>query len=137
MRRKQAIAVGLLTLVMVAALGTGIASAAPAGSKNAETLAIECGEKTLVVVTNGAGSYTPGHILDGNQMLIPVQFTFTVTDENGEVLIHEVEAKGGQRKGQQDDLFTCTFGETFQDPELGELTFTGEVLVFMTPRNQQ
>lgn len=121
----------ILSLMTVALLSVGVASAAPANAPNAETIPLECDNgESYTVVVNGNGNFTPGHIIDGDGgVLIPVAFTFEVTDADGTVLFDSI-AKKGQMKGLTGDLIVCTFSETFE-----EFTFTGTVKGFVTPRS--
>jgi hypothetical protein len=126
----------LVSLTFVTLLSVSVASAAPTNAPNAETIEITCDNgESYTVVVNGNGSFTPGHIVAGEgRVLIPVAFTVEATDGDGNVIFSESIAKKGQMKGLVDDLFTCTFGETFE--ENGEtFTFTGTVTVFSAPRN--
>jgi len=121
----------LVTLSMV-----GVAVGAPTNAKNAEVFPITCGAQEYLIVVNGNGPFTPGHIIAGGTgNLIPVAFNFTGTDSHGNVVFQEVAAKGGQRTGQQADLITCTLTGTFDDH--GQtITFSGTVTAFKTPRGK-
>jgi hypothetical protein len=113
----------------------GIASAAPTKSPNAEIIPVTCDHGvTFNVVSNGNGTFTPGHILDGDgNVVIPVSFVFEGYDSGGTLIFSEHLAKQGQRKGQADRMITCTFGGTFE--EGGEtFTFVGTVTGFIAPR---
>lgn len=130
---------------IVMLLGIGGAAAAPVNNPHAEFYDITCGDETYQIVVGGGN---PAHILGSTSRLIPFQFTFTAVDpvtgeplvdpETGEPLFSETETLGnGQRKGVQGDLVSCTTGPiTFIDPEFGEMTFTIEVLAFLTPRGK-
>ncbi len=102
---------------------------------------VTCGTATYMIVINGQGQFTPGHIIGTTGNLIPQAFVFniTISDAQGNVIDSDTEtvAKGGQRRGLQDDLTTCTFRQSFSDPETG-MTFTvvGTVTGFITPRGR-
>lgn len=136
MKHLRRIASLVVTFLVMAVLGASLASAAPSNAKNAEIVALDCDGYSLEVVVNGNGTFTPGHVVGSNQKLIPVSFEIVASDQDGEVIFQDSSAKGGQRNGQEGSLVTCTFSDTFEDPDLGLVTFSGEVVVFMTPRNQ-
>ncbi len=126
----------IFSLMTMALLSVGVASAAPTNAPNAETFLLECDNgESYTVVVNGNGTFTPGHIIDGDGgVLIPVAFTFEAVDADGNVLFSESIAKNGKMKGLTGDLIVCTFGETFE--ENGQtITFTGTVTGFVTPRS--
>ncbi len=140
MIRRMLVSLGLVLMLATAAVGT--VGADPVNAKNAQLIEVVCGGQTLTVVVNGRGQFTPGHIIGSTGNLIPQAFTFTVTATDamtGEVLFSGTDtvAKGGQRQGLQDRLTTCTFSQTFTDPETG-VTFTvsGTVTAFITPRGR-
>lgn len=124
-----------LALTIVGLMSVGMASAAPTNAPNAEIgeLACDNGESYTVVV-NGNGTFTPGHIIEGDgNNLIPVAFTFEATDGDGNVLFSDSISKRGKMKGLAGDLIVCTFGGVFE--ENGEtLIFSGTVTGFTTPR---
>ena len=124
------------TMAIAVVLAVGIASADPINGKNAEVLTISCtnGQTYQVVTTSG----NPAHIVGSTGNIIPVEFTFTVTDpDTGEVLFSETGGVGkGNKVGLQGDLITCaTEPVTEFIPELGqEGTFLITVEAFLTPR---
>jgi ABC-type transport system substrate-binding protein len=136
------------TLTALAALALLLGSttsvfAAPSNAPTSFTVPIECGGQTLMITLNagragehGQGEptiFNPAFVSDGGGLLIPTVFTFMVTDASGNVLFSESDTKGqGKMSGLQDRLVTCTFSETFTDPETGQtLTFSGTATVFM------
>lgn len=125
----------LLGLIVAALLSVGAASAAPVNSPNTETFLLDCGDAgTFDIVVPGGGAYTPGIVTDGDgRVLIPVALSFTVTNDEGNVVGGGDDAKNDQQRGLQDDLITCTFSITFED---GGMTFhlDGEVTGFVAPR---
>ena len=132
--------VAALALASGAAAITQPAQADPAKGFPAE-LHCDNGQVYSVVVA-GNGDYTPAHIQNSTSMVIPTmfgEFHGTVTDAQGNVLEEVTDPatyKGGSNKPRATNV-VCTyeFHETFEDPELGLLTFhgTGSVGGFMTP----
>ena len=133
MNLKRMLLAPTLALTTLLPLSAGVALAAPKG----EAFPIQCGGETVMIVTptvaNGkedVAIFTPGFVVGTNTRLIPVQFTFTATTQDGQVFT-ETQTKGGslealQAKGK---LTTCTFGGMFEGG-----TFTGTVQVLMTPQ---
>jgi hypothetical protein len=113
------------------------ASAAPTNAKKADFAELTCSNGAVYsIVANGNGNFTPAHILDGEgRTLIPVAFSFVVTNENGDVVFADTVAHPGQMNGLSGDLVDCTFTATDTDPETGEvLTATVTATLFVTPR---
>ncbi len=85
------------------------------------------------------GQLLPRHLADGfGHVLLPLGFTVTATDATtGEVLFSGTDTvtKRGQRRGLQDRLTTCTFGQTFTENGI-TLTVSGTVTAFITPRGR-
>ena len=126
----------LISLVCLLVLSVGGVSAAPINAPNIEPIPLDCDNgASYTIVANGNGDFTPGHIIDGEgRVLIPVAFTFEVTDAGGNIIFVETVEKKGQMKGLTDDLIVCTFSDSFE--ENGEtFTFTGTVTLFVTPRH--
>lgn len=127
---------------MASTLVVGAASADP----KSELVPLECDNgKSYVVAVNGNGEFTPGHVVGGTAMLVPIafgEFTGTLRDENGDVVetfTEEGATKGQSAKGVKDPV-TCTFEFTEvsdgSDPEFPEgYTFegSGTVVVRITP----
>ena len=135
--RRMLVSFGLVLLLVSAAVGT--VGADPVKAKNAQLIEVTCGGQTFTVVVNGRGQFTPGHIIGSTGNLIPQSFTFTViaTNARGEVLFSGTAtvAKGGQRRGLQDRLITCTFGQTFTEDGI-TFAVSGTVTGFITPRGR-
>ena len=135
----------LFVLLIVAIVGAPIAAADPINSKNAETFLLTCDNgQTYKIVTNGNGSFTPGHVVGSNLVLQPLALTFTGTQvSTGDVVFSETEYRGGgnaRMKGLEGSLVTCTgdFG-TFVDPEqpeLGEISASVIAVVTISPRSR-
>ena len=136
------IAGGLVALGMASTLVVGAASADP----NSEVVPLECDNgQSYVVEVNGNGEFTPGRVVGGTAVLVPIafgEFTGTVRDEKGNVVetfTEEGGTKGQSAKGVKNPV-TCTFVFTEvsdgSDPEFPEgYTFegSGEVVVRITP----
>jgi hypothetical protein len=133
----------LLLAAMASALvvASGVASADPINSKNAQIITLDCdGEQVTAVsvITNNAAAV---NVLGTTGNFVATQFagTVTITDPvTGEVVGEDefVSPIGqGQKEGLQGSLTTCETTLTFEDPEVGtvvtlDLTVTG----FFTPR---
>lgn len=121
-----------------------IAAPAPASADpNGESLSVACDNGvTYEVVVNGNGDFTPAHDLASTSMLVPTwfgPFHGVVTDSEGTVVdefTDPAQSKGASTRDRRTST-TCTFAieETFDDPDLGTLTFTGSGTVagFVTP----
>jgi hypothetical protein len=130
--------VGLATAAAIL-IGPNVANADPKG----EVVPLVCDNGLAIdVAVSGNGLWTPGHDTDSTAMLIPVsfgEFTGTITDEEGNVVetFTDPPATRGQSTKAPRDYITCTFtfSDTFEDPELGLLTFegSGSVTGFVTP----
>lgn len=125
----------ILSVMAVALMSVGVASAAP--TRNAEPFEIECDNgETYTIVTNGRGAFTPGFIIEGDRHnLIPIAFADYAVDEDGNVIFSENIEKNGERKGfTDDDLVTCTYSGVFEE-DGQSITFFGVVTGFLTPRS--
>jgi len=118
----------------------GAASADPPG----DPFPVVCDNGVTYEVTlNGNGAFTPAHDLASTTILVPTafgEFHGTVTDADGNVIDEFVDppmVKGSSGGHERATTTSCTFSitESFEDPELGPLTFTGEgsVTGFVTP----
>ena len=121
-------------------VSAGAASADPKG----EVVPLVCDNGvTYQVAVNGNGEFSPGHDLASTAVLIPTafgEFHGTVTDSAGNVVDEFTDPamiKGNAGNHPRATTTTCTFTvtDTFDDPELGTLTFTGNgsVTAFVTP----
>jgi hypothetical protein len=111
----------LLAMTMIlGALASGVATAAPINSKKAEFFDLTCknGLEFRVVATGG----NPGHIVDSSGNFIPTSDTVIAKDPvTGEVLFSETHAVKGKQVGLHDDLTTCSTDlGTFFVPEFGQ-----------------
>lgn len=126
----------------VALIGIGAPAVAdPINAKNSSVIDLECDGTTHEVVVNGNGRWSPAHDAHSNAIFVPVWFgeiTGTVTDSEGTVIDTFTDSPMTKGAGKHAEIH-CTFTDTgtFDDPELGELTFsvTGEVAGFVTPRH--
>ncbi len=125
-------------------LGLALALAGPASADpKGDVFPVDCDNGvTYLVTANGNGDFTPAHDSASTSVLIPVsfgEFSGTITDQNGEVVDSFVDpprAKGPAKNADVHCTFTIT--NTFDDPDLGPLTFTGtgSVSGFVTPRGK-
>jgi hypothetical protein len=128
-------------LAIATSLGTaGAASADPQG----EAFPVRCDNGVTYQVTiNGNGAFTPAHDAASNSILIPTalgEFHGTLTDSDGNLIDEFVDppvTKGSSGNHARATTTSCgfTITESFDDPELGSVTFTGEGSVsgFITP----
>jgi hypothetical protein len=125
----------LAITALSAALAGGTAVAAPVNAPNAQVVTLDCGEaSTFDVVVNGNGPFTPGHLLDGNGVLIPVAFgdaTIVVRDASGEVVdtITDPGFTKGRARARGRERITCTFTDSFTEDGL-TITISGSVTGF-------
>jgi len=109
------------------------AGADPIHAKNAMRIQAMCGTKTLSVVTNGNGVFTPAHIIGSTAVFVPISFnlTFTFTPNGGTTTTdHNTAAKSAPLR----NTMTCTIPfQSFPSPQ-GTFTIQGSVTGFMTPR---
>jgi hypothetical protein len=115
----------------IALLTTGIligvaANAASADPKPGELITLDCDALgTLDVAVNGNGLWSPGHVVDSTQVLVPYRFRFEFTPTGGgEPEVEEV-AKRGPAYGRLD---VCTFTIEEEDG-----TINGTVWISYTP----
>jgi hypothetical protein len=134
---------GRTAALAAATLGLATALASPAAADpKGEVVPVDCGETTYLIVINGNGAFIPGHDTASTSILVPVsfgEFTGTVTDEEGNVIDSFVDpamSKGSGATSTATVDCTYTITDTFEDPDLGTLTFTGSGSVqgFVTPR---
>jgi hypothetical protein len=114
-------------LMTTGALVGVVANAANADpTRHGELITLECEVLgTFDIVTNGNGLWTPGHVVDGTQVVVPYRFRFEFTPSGGgEPEVFEV-SKPGPANGRLD---VCTF--TIEDPEG---TVNGTVWISYTP----
>jgi hypothetical protein len=109
----------LMTTGTLIGIVANAASADP--TRHGELITLECEVLgTFDIVTNGNGQWTPGHVADGTQVVVPYSFRFEFTPPGGETEVFEV-SKHAPANGRLD---VCTF--TIEDPE-GTLNGTARV----------
>jgi hypothetical protein len=128
------------TGLVLAGMSMSPAAADPTGSPRSTVIHLTCGGEEFQAVVNGEGAWSPALDLGSNAVLIPVSFGeahFTLTDAGGGVLEEGTDPPRSKGASQNADL-DCTYtgSGTFEDPELGLVTFTfsGDVSGFKTPR---
>ena len=142
MHRTARLAMPVVALALVAAGAP--AGADPVNAPDVTPVPITCDNgHTYDAAVNGNGDFTPAHDVNSTKILVPLmfgEFTGTVTDSEGNVLESFTDpalTKGKANKKQRRTQTTCTytFEATFDDPDLGTLTFsgTGSVVGFVTP----
>ena len=126
----------LVALVMAAIVGASapIASADPTNAKNPQFITAICGGEEVSVVVNGNGTFTPGHVVGGTGMFIPIAFdlTFAFTPAGGTTMI---DTETASRSVAPRPTVTCDIPEglnTFTFPE-GAFSISGTVTGFFTP----
>jgi hypothetical protein len=126
--KKPIVAAACLGVAAALSISTP-ASADPKG----EPIQVTCDDgATYWVTVNGNGAFTPGHDVDSTATLIPTSFGdvhFVITDSTGAVVDEFTDPaadKGSSTKPRATSI-SCTFviADTFDDPDLGTLTFTG------------
>ena len=126
----------LAIAALSAALTAGAAPAAPLNAPNVELVTLDCGTAgTFDVVVNGNGEWTPGHLLDGNGVVVPLAFgesTFVVRDAEGNVVEEGTEppTTKGRARAKGRERVTCGFTLTFEEDGF-IATLTGSVTGFM------
>jgi hypothetical protein len=140
MRTRSALVVA--GLVIAASLGSAVS--ASADPHRGDVVPVVCDNGvTYEVAVNGNGAFTPAHDLASTTILVPTafgEFRGTVTDSDGNVIDEFVDppmTKGSSGNHARATTTSCTYTitDSFDDPELGLLTFTGEgsVTGFVTP----
>jgi hypothetical protein len=132
------ITVLLATMAIAAILATGIASADPLNSKNAQVFPFDCGGEVVSVVTiiNSQGSV--GNVVGSTSNFVTTrgEGTLAYTDPgSGQKVVEPFVLTVGQgnRTGQEGKLTTCNTTFTDQDPLLGPVTYDVEITGFFTP----
>jgi hypothetical protein len=120
-----------LGALMMAALIQG-ATADPSNAKNAFTFTATCDDQQVAFVVNGAGDFTPAHVVGTTAVLIPEVFdiTFTFTPPGGPT---ETETFTEAKANPKGDV-TCDISVSETTPE-GTFTVVGTVTGFFTPRS--
>ena len=115
----------------IALLTTGIligvaANAAEQDPKRGELITLDCDALgTLDIAVNGNGLWSPGHVVDSTQVLVPYKFRFEFTPTGG----GEPEVEEVAKRGPADGLLdVCTFTIEEEDG-----TLNGTVWISYTP----
>jgi hypothetical protein len=135
----------LASVLAIAALSTAVvaaaAPAAPVNAPNAQEFTLDCGDAgTLVVVVNGNGPFTPGHLVDGPGVGIPVAFgeaTIVVRDAEGNVIDEFTEpgTTKGRARARGRERVTCAFTDSFTEDGV-TVTISGSVTAILSgPRS--
>jgi hypothetical protein len=123
-----------MAVVLAAAVIAPVAGADPTRGKNVTQLHGVCGSKTINVVVNGNGEFTPAHDLASTSVFIPTAFnlTFTFTPTVG---TPQVDLDTSAKKARIANTVTCTIPlqTIFSNPQ-GTATIQGTVTGFFTPR---
>ena len=136
--KRIALVLALVAMIM-ATLGSGLATADPLNSPQADTVTLTCTNgQTYQVVRQGGLPQL--HIVGSTGNFILTEITFTAIDpDTGEILFSGTESRGqGNKAGLQGELITCTAPpETLVDPATGEpFTFVVTAEGFLTPRGR-
>jgi hypothetical protein len=129
------------TMVIMALLAVGIASADPVKSKNAEVFTLDCGGEEVTIVSIFHSNAAVFNVVDGTSNFVATHFggTFTFTDpESGQTVVEpfDIPVGQGKRTGQEGELTTCATTFFFEDPEVGLVTVDVTVTGFFTPRGR-
>lgn len=134
-------AVVMTALIVGGSLGG--ASAAWADPKGAPIAVVCDNGNTYQVTVNGNGAFTAAHDSASTAILVPTafgEFSGTLTDSDGNVLEEFTDPpmiKGAAANQGRATSTACTYvvTGTFEDPDLGTVTFagTGTVTGFVTP----
>jgi hypothetical protein len=131
---KLRVIVAAALLACAALVTTSVAGADPIHAKRATRVEAICSGKTVMVVVNGNGRFTPAHDLASTSVFIPtafdVTFTFTPTGGSPQVM-HNTATKRARIR----NTTTCTIPlqTIFSGPQ-GTTTIQGTVTGFWTPR---
>lgn len=116
--------VSRFVLGTVGALAAVGSVAGPVAAEKPEPFPVECGG-VAYTITSGNGKWSVGSDTDSSTHFIPKAFTFTVTDQSGDVVFSESIEKKGHRN---QETIVCTFS----GQEDG-LTFSGTATVVKRP----
>jgi hypothetical protein len=122
-------------LVGLAVVLVPVAGADPSNAKNSAQLIAVCGSKTVTVVVNGNGEFSPAHDIASTSVFIPtlldLTITFTPTGGGPPSVDHSIVGKAAPIQ----NTVSCTLPlqPLFSEPE-GSATIQGTVTGFWTPR---
>ena len=136
--KRIALVLALVAMIM-ATLGSGLATADPLNSPQADTVTVTCSNGQTYQLAR-QGGLPQLHIVGSTGNFILTEITFTAIDpDTGDTLFSGTESVGqGNKQGLQGELITCTAPpEQLVDPETGEtLTFVVTAEGFLTPRER-
>lgn len=115
---------GRFALGAIGALATVGSLAGPAAAAKPEPFPVEC-EGVTYTITSGNGKWSVGSDTSSSTHFIPKAFTFTLTDQSGNVVFSESIEKNGHRN---QETIVCTFS----GQEDG-FTFSGTATVVKRP----
>ena len=124
---RKLLGAGVALLMTGVLMGVAANAAGADPTRRGELITLDCDALgTLDIAVNGNGLWSPGHVLDSTQVLVPYRFRFEFTPPGGgEPEVEEV-SKRGPANGRLD---VCTF--TIEE-EGG--TINGTVWISYTPR---
>ena len=119
----------VLGILMMAAFAQA-AAADPINAKNSLTFTASCNGEPVEFAVNGAGNFTPAHVVGSTAVFVPEVFdlTFTFTPPGGPTETEIFTAAKGNPKGD----VTCDINISETTPE-GTFTAVGTVSGFFTP----
>lgn len=131
MLRRIILGTSLTMLVLAGSIGPVAAHEGEHGGQP-EPFAVTCGGVDYVV-TSGNGNWSAAVTEDRRSHFIPKAFSFTVSDEDGNVLFSETVEKGNGNAHKNQETITCTFGGEEVDPEGNVFVFSGTATVVERP----
>jgi hypothetical protein len=134
MRRSFSL-IALLAIILGALAPT--AAADPVNAKNAGFFTAVCEGTEIDVVVNGAGVFTPAHVIGTTSVFVPTTFDVTITFTPSGGGTPEVETETSAKAKQPSNAVTCELPaalNTVTFPE-GTVVVSGTVTGFFTPAN--
>jgi hypothetical protein len=133
MRRLLPALIGACALA--GALLASSAGADPGNAKGASQIHATCGTRTVNVVVNGNGKFTPAHVVGSTSVFVPTKLdlTFSFTPTGGTATTNTQTAT--KTSNGKLGTVTCTIPlqTLFSSPQ-GTGTISGTVMGFFTPR---
>jgi hypothetical protein len=133
LRRATAIALFAILLGVFAQT----ASADPVNAKKAGFFTAVCGSTQLQVVVNGAGAFTPAHVIGSTSVFVPTAFDLTITFTPSGGGDPEVDIEDSAKAHQPANAVTCQLPAALNTVTVpgGTLVVDGTVTGFFTPNN--
>jgi hypothetical protein len=122
-------------IAIVFAVSAQNAAADPVNAKNAGFFTAVCGTSQIDVVVNGAGTFTPAHVIGTTSVFVPTAFDLTITFTPTGGGAPEVETETSAKGHEPRNAVTCQLPaalNTVTFPE-GTVTVDGTVTGFFTP----